>query len=72
MIKFKKMNIDKFSKARTECYYLLNMNDEIILRTKNYERVKEKKKRLDYIARVKGTFTPRKFRITDSGMNILN
>jgi hypothetical protein len=72
MIHFKKMKLYSDSKNRMEYYYLVNSNNEIILRSLNYKTVREKKSRLDFIARVKGTYYPLKFRIVDSKMNLLS
>jgi hypothetical protein len=72
MIHFKKMKLYSDSKNRMEYYYLVNSNNEIILRSLNYKTVREKKSRLDFIARVKRTYYPLKFRIVDSKMNLLS
>jgi hypothetical protein len=73
MIKFKKMKASYYLPEDGIWYYfLLNEADEILLKTASYEKVKEKKRRLDFIARARGTYRPSKFRITDSFINILN
>ena len=72
MAKFKKMKVSSSSPNKVEYYYLVNSNDEIIIRSLKYEIVKEKKRILDFISRAKGTYYPLKFRIVDSKLNILS
>lgn len=62
MPKFQK--IDVLSRNTSNDYhYLINSDNEVIMKSIDYNKILAKKARLDFIARAKNTFYPDKFRI---------
>jgi len=51
--------------------YLLNLDNEIIFDSLHIEKIQEKKRRIEFISRARGTYFPGKFRITDCKMNTI-
>jgi hypothetical protein len=51
--------------------YLLNLDNEIIFDSLHIEKIQEKKRRIEFISRARGTHFPGKFRITDCKMNTI-
>jgi len=51
--------------------YLLNLDNEIIFDSLDIEKIQEKKRRIEFISRARGTYFSGKFRITDHKMNTI-
>jgi hypothetical protein len=52
-------------------FYLINSANELIFESLKIELVKEKKARLDFIARAKNTYYPTKFRIVNTKLEMI-
>jgi len=70
-MKFKKMTYKANNNLTDGRYYLLNLDNEIIFDSLHIEKIQEKKRRIEFISRARGTYFPGKFRITDCKMNTI-
>jgi hypothetical protein len=70
-MKFQKMTYKANNNRRDGRLYLLNLDNEIIFDSLHIEKIQEKKRRIEFISRARGTYHPGKFRITDHKMNTI-
>ena len=70
-MKFKKMQYQTSNNITDGRLYLLNLDNEIIFDSLDIDKVQEKKRRIEFISRARGTYFPGKFRITDCKMNTI-
>jgi hypothetical protein len=68
---FKKMTYKANNNITDGRYYLLNFDNEIIFDSLHIEKIQEKKCRIEFISRARGTYFPGKFRIVDCKMNTI-
>jgi len=70
-MKFKKMQYQTNNNLSDRRLYLLNLDNEIIFDSLHIEKIQEKKRRIEFISRARGTYFPGKLRITDCKMNTI-
>ena len=71
MPKFKVMTPKMDNNHNYGKFYLINSANELIFESLKIELVKEKKARLDFIARTKNTYYPNKFRIVNTKLETI-
>jgi len=70
-MKFKNMQYQTSNNISDGRLYLLNLDNEIIYDSLHIEKIQDKKRRIEFISRARGTYFLGKFRITDCKMNTI-